>query len=63
MTVKELREQLSSYPDDMDVSVLTAYNIFCIAEGELNSIRPDARPKNNKLYLEYRNPLEEWNTD
>lgn len=59
MTVKELRKKLNSYPDDMEVSVLTAYNCFCIAEGKLNSIKAT----NNKLCLEYRNPREKWDAD
>lgn len=59
MTVKELREQLNTYPDDMEVSVLTAYNCCCIAEGKLNSIKTT----NNTLYLEYRNPHEKWDAD
>ena len=59
MTVKELREQLNTYPDDMKVSVLTAYNCCCIAEGKLNSIKTT----NNTLYLEYRNPHEKWDAD
>lgn len=59
MTVKELREQLSAYPDDMEVSVLTAYNCCCIAEGKLNSVKS----RGNTLYLEYRNPREKWDAD
>ena len=59
MTVKELREQLNSYPDDVEVSVLTAYNCCCIAEGKLNSVTS----RGNTLYLEYRNPREKWDAD
>lgn len=59
MTVGELKEKLDMYPDDMEVSVLTAYNCCCIAEGKLNSVKS----RSNTLYLEYRNPREKWDAD
>ena len=53
MTVKELKEQLNQYSDDMEVYVQVYYNIFCVTTGKLNSFKT----KDNKLCLEYRNPM------
>lgn len=53
MTVKELKEQLNQYSDDMEVYVQTYLNIFCVSTGKLNNFKT----RDNKLCLEYRNPM------
>lgn len=53
MTVKELKEQLNQYSDDMEVYVQTYYNCFCVNTGKLNNFKT----RDNKLCLEYRNPI------
>lgn len=53
MTVKELKEQLNQYSDDMEVYVQVYYNMFCVSTGILNNFKT----KDNKLCLEYMNPL------
>ena len=53
MTVKELKEQLNQYSDDMEVYVQTYLNIFCVSTGKLNSFKT----RDNELCLEYRNPM------
>ena len=55
MTVKDLKNKLEEYPDDMEVYVQTYYNIFCVHAGKLNNFKT----KDNKLCLEYKNPLAE----
>jgi hypothetical protein len=52
MTVKELKEQLNQYSDDMEVYVQVYYNIFCVTHGKLNNFKT----RDNKLCLEYMNP-------
>lgn len=49
MTVKELKEQLNKYSDDMEVYVQTYYNIFCVGTGLLNNFKT----RGNCLCLEY----------
>ena len=53
MTVKELKEQLNQYPDDMEVYVQTYYNIFCVGTVLLNNFKT----RGNCLCLEYMNPM------
>ena len=53
MTVKELKEQLNQYSDNMEVYVQTYLNMFCVSTGKLNSFKT----RDNKLCLEYRNPM------
>lgn len=53
MTVKELKEYLNQYSDDMEVYVQTYYNMFCVCTGKLNNFKT----RDNCLCLEYMNPL------
>ena len=53
MTVKELKEHLNQYSDDMEVYVQTYYNICCVGVGKLNNFKT----RDNCLCLEYMNPL------
>ena len=53
MTVKELKEHLNQYSDDMEVYVQVYYNMFCVSTGKLNNFKT----RDNCLCLEYMNPM------
>jgi hypothetical protein len=59
MTVKELKEQLNQYSDDMEVYVQVYYNMFYMYNGKLNNFKT----KDNKLCLEYMRPSAKKNEE